>query len=272
MHTIRSLDQITALIPLLKEALPLDVSFAVCDKEKFVGYWPGERVDLGIRPGQRLNPDEPLMQTVSKGAFFQDVVPAEFYGYEFIGSAVPLYGEDRSIIGGLAVQIRTQAELRGIAEQITSAIGQARAQLEHVTVASRELRQFSEQLLNLAQRTAGHVGQTDQVVSIVKAVADQTNMLGINASIEAAHAGEKGRGFGIVADEIRKLSNETVASTQTIRGTLQAFRQAIAEMNGSIERVAAIAESQSASSDQIEAFIADIGAMSERLGEYARKL
>ncbi|MFB9325033.1 methyl-accepting chemotaxis protein [Paenibacillus aurantiacus] len=272
MHVIRSLHEITALIPLLKEALPIDVSFAICDREKFIGYWPGERIDLGIRSGQRLNPDEPLARTVRNGLSLKDVVPASFYGYEFVGTAIPLYGEEREIMGGLAVQVRTQAELRGIAEHIADSLSQAQSQLESITSASKELRHFSGQLLNLARQTAGHVGQTEEVVSIVKAVADQTNMLGINASIEAAHAGEKGRGFGIVAGEIRKLSSETVASANTIRGTLQAFRQAMAEMNGSIERMAALAERQSVSSDQIEAFIADIGAMSDRLSQYARRL
>ncbi|WP_245676126.1 methyl-accepting chemotaxis protein [Domibacillus iocasae] len=85
-------------------------------------------------------------------------------------------------------------------------IGQANNQISVIT-------NSADRLANTSQ-TVSEVKQTDDVIDFIKKVADQTNLLGLNSSIEAARAGDMGRGFDVVAKEIRKLSHETVASTE----------------------------------------------------------
>ncbi|WP_150269916.1 methyl-accepting chemotaxis protein [Paenibacillus tepidiphilus] len=272
MNHVGSLENIIAAIPVLKAAVPADLSIAVCDLEKFIAYWPGENIQLDIRKGQLLHPEEPLTQAIRTNAALKAEVPAEFYGFEFTGTATPLHDAEGRVIGGIAVQLRRQSELRSISDQITSSLASASERLAEVAGGSGELADFTGRLLALAQRTGEQVKETDQVVSIIKNVASQTNLLGINAAIEAAHAGDKGRGFGVVAGEIRKLSSETVDSTKVIQGTLVTFREATAQMGESIERIAAIVQSQAASSQEISAFIEEIRQMSGKLNEYAQKL
>nr|WP_071392835.1 methyl-accepting chemotaxis protein [Bacillus tuaregi] len=271
-NKVDSLEHVVAMIPILKAAVPADLSIALCDLEKFIAYFPGETIDLKIHVGQPLHSEEPLALALKQNRRLQAEVPAEFYGFEFTGTALPLHNQKGQVIGGMAIQIRRQSELRAISNQIVESLSLANEQLSYVANGSNSLADFSQELLVQSHQAGEDVKNTDEVLTVIKRMADQTNLLGLNAAIEAARAGEKGRGFEVVAKEIRRFSKETATSTQDIRDKMSQIQSVTKEMGASIEQITSVGQEQAASIQQILTVIVEIGELSKKLNEFANKL
>lgn len=112
-----------------------------------------------------------------------------------------------------------------------------RATAEEISLISTTIQQLQSVLQGLDSRSM----QISNIVAVIKEIADQTNLLALNAAIEAARAGEQGRGFAVVADEVRKLAERTGVSTVEIGNMIHLIQEetktAVASMNEAVNQV-----------------------------------
>ena len=158
------------------------------------------------------------------------------------------------------------SETREKAEAGAQVVEKAVHSIEEVHQMSLDLKEDMTQLNEHAQ-------DITRIMGVISDIADQTNLLALNAAIEAARAGEAGRGFAVVADEVRKLAEKTMSSTNDVGNAIKAIQESTAKsmtgVDNAVERIGEATELANQSGQALQEIVATVEATGDQVNAIA---
>ena len=278
MHSIKNLPYpkgkdlvyyFVGIAPYINHITSADIGISVILEDTYIVYIPSKKLDLKINPGDKVVSGSAAHRAMEEKRRITVVSTraTSRFGVPCIATAWPIFNE-----GGDAIGCIVTSETTDIQEFIKEAANNLKASSQQLTTAIQSLSNHAEHLAHrgqeldlLSKNTVEKVRHTDNILKIIHSLSSKTNLLGLNAAIEAARVGEIGKGFGVVADEVRKLANNSSKSVKEIEAILNSIQASISNMRQQSTDVSSSVEQQVAVIQEIASSSQELSAMAQEL-------
>ncbi len=269
------MDNSKILLPIIAQGYDA-VALAVTDNTKTLYKYEHNFSVPGVEEGKALPNYSPgLMCQEQKKLVSLDLSP-EGYGVAIRSICIPLFddADPDTVMGclGIACPRDNAVHLKSLAEAMSGAMAEIAAAVEHTATSAASISEGERKLFNAITEIKTSAKHIIEVLGFITSIASQTKMLGLNAAIEAARAGEAGRGFGVVAEEIRKLSDQSKDTANQIALSIKDIQNRVEIAQGASNANLKASEDQAAATEEITASIQELTGRAAELDVVAQKL
>ncbi|EGW41562.1 PocR ligand-binding domain-containing protein [Desulfosporosinus sp. OT] len=160
-----------------------------------------------------------------------------------------------------------QRKLKSVTTILDDGLGQISATMEQLAASASDISNNQANLNHEIKNVNAITGKIDEVMDFIKEIADETRLLGLNAAIEAARAGEAGLGFGVVAQEIRKLSADSKETVGKIKDLTTIIKDSVHKTVTMGNETTSTIEQQTAAIEQVTVSVMEIASLTEQLND-----
>jgi len=270
-----TLKHFLTVVPYIKQFTVDDLGLLLCDLEKCICdinpstfNWPVESYE-----GRKIEPTWISYEAMQQRKRVVKEVKKDVFGVDHIAIGIPIFEND-TLVGTISLfqSVDRKEKLFEIANSLNQTIKNLDISVQQIAAEAEELSATGQELGSLSQQTHNQVGETDEVIEVIRKIADQTNLIGLNAAIEAARVGEHGRGFTVVAEEVRKLAHTSSVSTKNIKQTLDKVKNAVEQINSAMKEVAVVTSHQAEALTELSAGVDNLNRLSDSIVTMAHDL
>lgn len=233
----------------------LDIIRQLYDKEMIISVMDSDKIVQGFSLPPGVPPQTPvgsvfedpsgiLDEVIARGVVKHNYLPKEVLGFPIEGNLVPIKDEGR-VVGCVvcSYSVEGKEKVKDIAARFQNSMQEINGSIQNVVGGVETLFKMLTQMNQMTSDVEQDVREAAEVVGKISSNASHSNILALNASIEAARSGEAGRGFAVVATEMGKLAKDSGSSATEIKTTLAAIAGHLETIMNSIKEVNGVAKS-----------------------------
>jgi len=263
---------------IISEMFKRNVGIIICNKEECIFALDGEEVKAPMKSGQVLDNDMLEKTGVNnyiyrKRKTFTNIYDKDNYGIAFKATAIPIINEKNEVVGyvGLNTSIDRHEKAVESTEELKNSLYETNLTVSQIANGAVQLSEKLNYMIENTRDTEKLINQSTEAVTLIEGIARQSNLLGLNAAIESSRAGEYGRGFSVVAGEMRKLALSSGESSKRISVALDKMANSMKVIIETINDLGQISTAQAAALEELSATVEQITLNSEILVDHMKE-
>lgn len=255
--------------PIIKELFKEDTSVVIEDSKEILFVSEGKTIKPPSKVGDEVERNPVRDMVNSEKRTIHTVLTKEEHGVDLKLISIPIKDSNNNVKGILCLTRNTEKEshVRTISKELMASLVETNKAINGIEEGAEKLSDNVNEIIDKVEKTEININESSKVLELIKSISKQVNMLGLNASIEAAKAGDNGKGFSVVATEMRKLSQLSGEASKQISSYLDDMKNNIASITKSMHNLGDISVSQGQNIEEVSTTIEEITLNSKRLVE-----
>ncbi len=260
----KMIEALQLVLPLVSQMTGEDVQVSLCDRTTALATWPAKSFSMpAAKPGLKLEWSNPaqrsMLEAMESGKQVVNFLPKEVLGAPIKGILTPVY-EKGEVVGlvACAFSLEQNMKVQDSIQQLDSDLLKAKDRIDEIAKEAVNLEEKMDGINVIMKSVNVAVENALGMVNMIQKNASKSNILALNASIEAARAGDVGKGFSVVAGEMGKLAQESGSSAKGINQSLQDITNSVKEVEDAVNEANRVATVQASKTNEINMALTEV--------------
>jgi archaellum component FlaC len=261
------------LVPYFKHYFDDDLVFTISNTEKFLLVQDSPNLRMSSKTGDKIPNGCAADVCLRAKKPISIIVPKEVFGVSLKTMAVPVF-ENGGIAGTMVIgmSLEKREKISNMSNLLSDSLSKISSNLFDMSSGIQNIYGTNSDIQKFIEATSENAKKTDEVLNFIEGIAKKTNLLGLNAAIESSRAGEFGKGFSVVSNEIRKLSQSSKESINQINEILNNIQASINQIYDRFNHSNELLDNQASRLQEINAKIQELDSTAGTLKDFAAKM